>query len=275
MKHVILIAAMIALTACQTTVRGQKFTDDTQLNIDATIDKGLIRTSTALGDATGLYAVTPDEDALAKGAGVADAKFANISKNLKGKKAPVFIYQHGCAGVLLKDINLVNNIARKSKKEFVAIYTDTFARLRPDACDQFNLSITSFYNRSLDYRRAELQNVINKLAKQDWVKEVWLMGHSQGGSVVSEFINQSSTVKVAGRILYAGASTESNIEDGEKVYVIHSKNDPWKWIANNSRCPEFGRDHNGTLDISDLPTHSLLSRDKHFDKLVKWLDDSM
>ena len=185
---------------------------------------------------------------------------------------------HGCAGVLTNDVDINADIVWKTKLDMITIRPDSFARSRPLACNPNSHSVTYFYERSDYFRLAELTYILDKLRQQDWVGNIMIMGHSQGASVVSEYDNKHN---ISGRVIYSGScngfngfGSRGSIKDDEKIYVIHSNNDPWKGCANGI-CTSRGNPANRTVDETNEPTHNLLMRDAHLDKLINWLDTNL
>ena len=275
-RRILVLATLAVLTACQTTVTGEPFVDDPQHLIHQTLDRGTIWASSKLAVNHKLHYINVAED-IKRGIPASVARFNFITKRLGTKKVPVIVYSHGCSGMSQDDHVALEPLLEKSDLEFMVIGANSFGRPRPKSCDGGNRSVRSFHERSQHFRLAELENAIEQVSKQPWAGKIFLMGHSQGGTITAHYQGKH---KVAGRIIHAGACGAygrwgygNGIQRHEKIIVFHSNSDPWRWIGANSKCPEIGRKHNGVVIVATQPSHNLIPFPEHYNRLISWMKE--
>ena len=262
------------LMACQTRINGESFINDPQHNIQKTLDQGMFQASSKLAESHKLHFIDVAED-IRRGVPTSVAKFNFIAKRLETKKVPVIVYSHGCSGLSHDDYVALEPLLERSDLDFMVIGANSFGRPRPNSCDGGSRSVNSFHERSMAFRIAELENAVEQISKQPWAGKIFLMGHSQGGTMTAEYQGKH---KVGGRIIHAGAcgaygrwGLGNGIQNHEEIIVFHSNRDPWKWIATNSVCPEIGRRNNGVVVIAAQPSHNLIPFPEHYKHLIAWM----
>jgi dienelactone hydrolase len=145
-----------------------------------------------------------------------------------GRKLPVVIYFHGCAGILNASINHIR--ALSDLDDFVIVAPDSFASSRPEYCFANHTVDLSVREQVTALRMSEISLALSKIAILPWVdtSNIFLMGHSQGGGTVAGY---RGNVQIRGRILLNGACSNGIGGDGmsasEALLTLDTGRDPW------------------------------------------------
>ena len=277
-ERLLFAVLVVALFGCQSTQTGEPFVDDPNHQIQKTLDKASIRVSAALAREIGFttFKNIPSREGSSS---QSRQKFDQLAKHLSGKKVPVLLYMHGCGGLSPDDEYSFDPLLNKSNVKFVLVGPSSFARPRPVACKDASKSFSSFWRRSYDFRLAELEYALGVLSAENWVGQVFLMGHSQGASTVAEY---SGDIPVEGRILHAGmcgalSGTWGNgngIRAGEKIIALHSYNDPWPGIGRHSKCVQIAQKNGGKAVTTSLKVHNLVPMPDFYNPLILWMREN-
>lgn len=105
------------------------------------------------------------------------------------KKFPVILFMHGCTGLNPSHPTDYDAWGKEiSKQGFLVIFPNSFAR--PDRlanCDPAVPGKSGSFPKAYQYRQEEIDYAIFELRNSPWAdtKNVFVMGHSEGGNVVS------------------------------------------------------------------------------------------
>ena len=156
-----------------------------------------------------------------------------------GRKLPAVLYLHGCSGMAPGNFDYMHLLAEAG---FAVIAPDSFARPgRPKTCDpRLHRGIPGApFARVAEMRQEEIRYAQERIRGLAWVdqRNVFLMGHSQGGGAVAGYPNGGfNGVIVSGSTCQYGL----NAPEGTPVLAVYSENDPWRRNRSPRGCGEWG-----------------------------------
>lgn len=171
------------------------------------------------------YVMFEAEDALIEGRMSDDF----IQQKLAGlkRKRPTVIFAHGCAGLGRGNLRYMRLLARAG---YAVIAPDSFARrYRPETCDPSrHRGIKGAPHRRVGrMRQEEIHHADYRVRRIRWVdrKNLFLMGHSQGGTAVAAYEGDGFKAHViSGSVCRRGV----RMPIGTPALALYSKDDPWR-----------------------------------------------
>ena len=112
------------------------------------------------------------------------------------RKYPVIIYMHGCTGI--SDHNAGSGVFLAAELGVAVIQPASFARnYRPRNCGSAGKK-GGYFRQAIHFRIAEANYAIREARKLSWVdpKNVFLMGHSEGGITTAKFRGEPVNARV-------------------------------------------------------------------------------
>jgi dienelactone hydrolase len=168
---------------------------------------------------------------------------------------PVVIYLHGCVGITRDHDGMWAEYL--TSQGFVVVMPDSMARSnRPLNCDGQSRR-GNLWPQAHEYRLQEIARALDQVMSSTWAdkKNVFLMGHSEGGIAVA----RSQHNEFAGKIILAWGCTSSKPEfDGifapkhVPVLAVAYTDDEWrKGTHNEGTCgaKAQGRDNFRAVDL--------------------------
>lgn len=155
-----------------------------------------------------------------------------------GKKFRAVLFMHGCAGLSPGNFDYMHLLAGEG---YAVIAPDSFARPgRPKTCDpRRHRGIPGApHARVTAMRQEEIQHGLERTRGLAWVdaENLFLMGHSQGGSAAAAFPNRGFRgVIISGSTCQYGL----NAPEGTPVLSIYSEKDPWLRNRSPRGCEEW------------------------------------
>ena len=149
-------------------------------------------------------------------------KLANFKK-----KRPTVIFSHGCAGLGRENLRYMRLVAGAG---YAVIAPDSFARrYRPETCDpsQHRGIKGAPHRRVNQMRQEEIHHAAYRVRRIPWVdrKNLFLMGHSQGGTAVAAYEGDEFGAHViAGSTCWRGVRSPR----GTPILSLYSEDDPWR-----------------------------------------------
>jgi len=171
-------------------------------------------------------------------------------------KYPTIIYLHGCAGIWQGTHTRLNIFASSG---FAVIAPVSFARKKyPQSYDAYS-SKGGMYRGTLAIRQHDAGYAIAKAKQLNWVdeKNVFLVGHSQGGITTTTFSSKQKHKSVNARVIegwtchsgwyeYNGINAPSD----EAVMSLVASGDPWfKNSWSRGDCGAYINRRNGSQSI--------------------------
>lgn len=176
-----------------------------------------------------------------------------------GVKLPLIVYFHGCAGILRARIQHLSWLAKLD--DFAVIAPESFARPRPEYCFRnFTVDI-SISDQIRAMRLTEIDNAMVQIATLPWVDSeiIFLIGHSQGGAVVSSY---DGPVKIRGRIILNGYCSDlwgNGMGDDEALLTFDSGEDFWfQKYPSHCRAFDLSRSNGISIYKADSTSHDLV-----------------
>ncbi|MEK6709116.1 MAG: alpha/beta fold hydrolase [Nitrospinota bacterium] len=154
-----------------------------------------------------------------------------------GKKFPAVLYLHGCSGLTPGNFDYMQLLADAG---YAVVAPDSFARPgRPKTCDPpLHRGIPGAPFREVSaMRQEEIRFAFDRIREVAWVdqRNVFLMGHSQGGSAAAAYPNRGFRgVIVSGSVCQLGL----NAPEGTPVLSVYSEDDPWRNKLSARGCEE-------------------------------------
>ena len=160
-----------------------------------------------------------------------------IQEKLAGlkKKRPTVIFSHGCAGLGRGNLRYMRLLARAG---YAVIAPDSFARrYRPETCDPSrHRGIKGAPHKRVNrMRQEEIHHAAYRVRRIRWVdrKNLFLMGHSQGGTAVAAYEGDGFKAHViSGSVCWRGVRSPR----GTPILALYSKNDPWRRNRPADQC---------------------------------------
>jgi len=200
----------------------------------------------------------------------------DLAKKLKGKKVPLVIYMHGCAGRVdhlpYGEINfLVDN-------NYPVLAPDSFARNhKPTSCSP-KTRTGGFYRGTLRLRLAEARNAHETAKTLPWVdqRNIFMMGFSEGGITTAKYGHGG----LAGRIIlgwtchsrwpeYEGISGPRD----EPILTVFALGDPWWKGVVSSNCAEYIKSRpNSESILIDISIHRVHALREIQEKILQFLE---
>ena len=143
------------------------------------------------------------------------------------KKRPTVIFAHGCAGLGRGNLRYMRLLARAG---YAVIGPDSFARrYRPETCDPSrHRGIKGALHRRVSrMRQEEIHHADYRVRRIRWVdrKNLFLMGHSQGGTAVAAYEGDGFKAHViSGSVCWRGVRSPN----GTPILALYSADDPWR-----------------------------------------------
>ncbi len=143
------------------------------------------------------------------------------------QKRPTVIYAHGCSGLGAWSLRYMRLLARAG---YAVLAPDSFARrYRPDTClPSARQPIPGApFRRVGQMRQEEIHHAAYRVRRMRWVdrNNLFLMGHSQGGSAVASYQGDEFRARViSGSICGRGVL----MPPGTPALALYSKDDPWR-----------------------------------------------
>ena len=152
-----------------------------------------------------------------------------IQRNLTSleKKRPTIIFSHGCTGLGRGNLRYMRLLARAG---YAVIAPDSFARrYRPETCDPSrHRGIKGAPHRRVNrMRQEEIHHAAYRVRRIRWVdkKNLFLMGHSQGGTAVATYEGDEFKAHViSGSVCWRGVRSPR----GTPILALYSVDDPWR-----------------------------------------------
>jgi dienelactone hydrolase len=145
----------------------------------------------------------------------------------------VVLYLHGCEGITsFNDRPWARYLADQG---YVVIMLDSFARKgRPSNCDGSTRKV-GFFPLAHFLRYEEIVWGLHKLSTVPWAdsNNIFLMGHSEGGRAVSDYMDGGAR----GIIVSGYHCARANWKQGTPALAINYETDPW-YPNTNMRCAE-------------------------------------
>jgi dienelactone hydrolase len=161
-----------------------------------------------------------------KGVAYVPGKFFTTSPpEIKTNKPyPVVLYMHGCNGIGPTDRRWGPFLKGLG---FIVVQPDSFARDRPKSCDPATHT-GGLFPGVYKMRIEEVDYAREQIAKSAWAdqKNIFLMGHSEGGITVS-LITRADFRGVVISAWHCGSRTGLRTAVGIPVLAIDHSNDPW------------------------------------------------
>ncbi len=176
-----------------------------------------------------------------------------------GVKLPLIVYSHGCAGIVRSSIGHLRWLAKLD--DFAVIAPDSFARDRPEYCFRDFTVNVALSGEIRAMRQHEMEHAMAQIAKLPWVdrSNIFLMGHSQGGAVVSSY---SGPLKVRGRILLNGFCSDTwgdGMNDDEALLTFDTGKDFWfRNYPTSCRSYALSRPRGKSVFKADSASHDLV-----------------
>ena len=169
---------------------------------------------------------------------------------------PTVIYMHGCEGFWSGTYRRMRFL---TKGGYAVIAPNSFARqFYPKVCDGDSYT-GGFYRPSLGIQQADAGYAIARAKTLGWVDEdnVFLMGHSQGGTTTATFSSGDPDKSVKARVIEGWTCNSPwseykgiNAPESEPVLSLVGGNDPWfENIYNKGDCGSFMNGSNGSESI--------------------------
>ncbi|OGL67309.1 MAG: hypothetical protein A3J27_11300 [Candidatus Tectomicrobia bacterium RIFCSPLOWO2_12_FULL_69_37] len=180
-----------------------------------------------------------------------------------GRKLPAVLYLHGCSGLAPGNFDYMHLLADQG---FAVLAPDSFARPgRPKTCDsRLHRGIPGApFARVAAMRQEEIRFAQDRLRGLAWVdqRNVFLMGHSQGGAAVAAYPNRGfNGVIVSGSTCQYGL----NAPEGTPVLSVYSESDPWRNKRSARGCGEWGTVYQRPVEFHLFPgnAHNLAGNEK-------------
>jgi dienelactone hydrolase len=207
----------------------------------------------------------------------------NINDLKLEKPHPVVIYMHGCMGIDPNhDVSWARFIADKG---YVVVMPNSMARPgRVPGCDPRASRPTNRFPKRYEYRKQEIEYAQKQLKAVDWwdKKNLFLMGHSEGGQAAAIFRHENfNGIIISGwTCTNRGHPSFNGIFSPRKIPVLAVAHymDPWfMGTGAQGRCADhagWGRDftqvdlpgvgHSTYGSTANVAVSAFL--DKHFSK---------
>lgn len=143
------------------------------------------------------------------------------------KKRPTVVFAHGCTGLGRGNLRYMRLLARAG---YAVIAPDSFARrYRPETCDPSRRrGIKGAPHRRVGrMRQEEIHHAAYRVRRIRWVdrKNLFLMGHSQGGTAVAAYEGDGFKAHViSGSVCWRGVRSPN----GTPILALYSEDDPWR-----------------------------------------------
>jgi dienelactone hydrolase len=157
---------------------------------------------------------------------------------------PVLVYLHGCTGIQgPNDLSWASYIANQG---FIVILPDSMARPgRISNCDAKLRRGTNAFPQANRYRQEEITHAVSRVMTSTWAdkKNIFLMGHSEGGRAVA----QSRHVEFTGKIISGWTCTNTNNPNTDGIHspknlpilAVAYTDDEWrKGRSTSGRCAD-------------------------------------
>ena len=167
-----------------------------------------------------------------------------------GVGIPTVLYLHGCSGFREPDRITARLLAGKG---YAVIAPDSFARPgRPRTCDPAahrTVAPPAVVERVYAMRAAEVDYALARIKELAWVdpKNLFLAGHSQGGTAAAAYVGHVFTGRV---ILGSRCARGFGAAADEPALAVHSARDPWL-AAGKPRCKIYAGA--AALETRELP----------------------
>ena len=143
------------------------------------------------------------------------------------KKRRTVIFSHGCAGLGRGNLRYMRQLARAG---YAVVAPDSFARrYRPETCNPSrHRGIKGAPHRRVNQmRQEEIHHAAYRVRRVRWAdrKNLFLMGHSQGGTAVAAYEGDGFKAHViSGSVCWRGVRSPR----GTPILALYSEDDPWR-----------------------------------------------
>ncbi|MCY3825525.1 MAG: dienelactone hydrolase family protein [Nitrospinae bacterium] len=193
-----------------------------------------------------------------------------VQRKLAGleKKRSTVVFAHGCRGLGRGNLRYMRLLAEEG---YAVIAPDSFARrYRPETCDPSRRrGIKGAPHRRVNQmRQEEIHHADYRLRRIRWVdrKNLFLMGHSQGGTAVAAYEGDGFKAHViSGSVCWRGVRSPRETP----ILALYSEDDPWRRNRPADSCLRRARRRGVNMEfhLFEGRAHNL-SRNKRARRLI-------
>lgn len=210
---------------------------------------------------------------------VQDQRFHGWRPATEAPPPTVILYLHGCTGLGSADDRFLRKLAAEG---FVVIAPDSFARrYRPMQCDP--RTKTGGHNLYVyDFRQAEINFALLKLAEIDWVdpQRLFLIGASEGGVAAALYRGSAFRGRIITHWTCQGGRLIRGLDaaEDEPILAIVQQHDPWyangRTVGQSGDCGSFmqGRPNAHSMVLDDGSQHDVFTNARALKAIFDFLN---
>uniref|UniRef100_Q47H30 Dienelactone hydrolase domain-containing protein n=1 Tax=Dechloromonas aromatica (strain RCB) TaxID=159087 RepID=Q47H30_DECAR len=168
------------------------------------------------------------------------------------KPMPVVLLMHGCNGLQKTESAWAGFLKDKG---YIVVLPDSFARSRPQSCDP-RTKRGGMFPGVVKFRHDEVRYAFDRLALLPWVdqRNIFLMGHSEGGRVVALYGGTGFRGAVISAWLCNSLRFPENnglrLPENMAILAIDHERDSWYPDGEGRHCGEYFGQRSGSRQVT-------------------------